>query len=438
MIRYLCMKIKNWYLQTIQGFGWLTGSTWRILLFLLLCLCVIVFSAWHTERVICYVFGIQHTFGCTYFLFILCGLVLMMHETEYSWHQEWVRIPVGLLSVFMLYYCVLALVWLMFVGIFGLPINVDSYGTIFILICTCLIVLIGFVNTKTIRVVSHSLPMPGIQKPYHIVLISDIHLGTFIKSGHVQRIVNAINKIRPDIVIIAGDLIDNDGSSPQNDIEVSRVAHQLRNILSPDGVILTLGNHDPVASNEYFLSFLQESNIKLLNNEVAEYPDFYIIGRTDPSRNLRKPIDDLICKCTKQKLCIIVDHDPQYIDEAICCGADLVLSGHTHAGQFFPASTAVRFVLGKEKFYGYHLIDKTHCIISAGAGVFNLPVRIGTRNEIVDITLEPILIHRNYANRPQLEKDEETITAFSDFADRRLSINHMKQERGRLEKQEWS
>ena len=47
------------------------------------------------------------------------------------------------------------------------------------------------------------------------------------------------------------------------------------------------------------------------------------------------------------------------------------------------------FVLGKEKFYGYHLIGNTHCIISAGVGVFNLPVRIGTRNEIVDITIEP-------------------------------------------------
>ena len=49
--------------------------------------------------------------------------------------------------------------------------------------------------------------------------------------------------------------------------------------------------------------------------------------------------------------------------------------------------------------------------------------------------VKAFLIHRKYANRPQFEKDEETITAFSDFVDRRLSINHMKQEKARLEKQ---
>ena len=195
------------------------------------------------------------------------------------------------------------------------------------------------------------------------------------------------------IVIIAGDLFDNYGSSSQTNIELSRVSRQLRKIQSRDGVILTLGNHDPVASNEAFQSFLRESNIKLVNNEVIEHPDFYVIGRTDPYRNLRDPIDNLICMCNKEKPRIIVDHDPQYISEAVSCDADLILSGHTHAGQFFPASTFVRFVMGKEKFYGHHLIGKTHCIISAGAGVFNLPVRIGTRNEIVDITIEPEVLN---------------------------------------------
>lgn len=111
--------------------------------FLLLCLCVIVLSAWHTERAICYIFDIQHTFGCIYILFVMCGLVLMMHEADHSWQLEWIRIPIGLLSVFMLYYCVFSLVWLLLVGIFGLPLVIDSYGTIFILLCTCLIVLIG-------------------------------------------------------------------------------------------------------------------------------------------------------------------------------------------------------------------------------------------------------------------------------------------------------
>ena len=52
-----------------------------------------------------------------------------------------------------------------------------------------------------------------------------------------------------------------------------------------------------------------------------------------------------------------------------------------------------------------------------------------------DGVIKAFLIHRKYTNRPHFEKDDEIITAFSDFVDRRLSINHMKQEKARLEKQ---
>ena len=82
---------------------------------------------------------------------------------------------------------------------------------------------------------------------------------------------------------------------------------------------------------------------------------------------------------------VVLDHNPSGIPEAVEFGADLVLSGHTHKGQFFPVTYFTKLANGKHYFYGHEQFGKTYAIISSGAGFFQLPVRIGTSNEIVDI-----------------------------------------------------
>ena len=75
------------------------------------------------------------------------------------------------------------------------------------------------------------------------------------------------------------------------------------------------------------------------------------------------------------------------MDAAVARNADLILSGHTHAGQFFPASVLTRVVLGKQRFYGQHKVGNTHTVITSGAGFFNLPVRLGTSNKIAELII---------------------------------------------------
>ena len=72
---------------------------------------------------------------------------------------------------------------------------------------------------------------------------------------------------------------------------------------------------------------------------------------------------------------------------ALSCGADLVLCGHTHRGQLFPVTLFTKWAYGAERFWGHHQLGKTHIIVSAGCSVFQLPVRVGTDNEVVSIDL---------------------------------------------------
>ena len=69
-------------------------------------------------------------------------------------------------------------------------------------------------------------------------------------------------------------------------------------------------------------------------------------------------------------------------------GASLVLCGHTHRGQFFPATIFTRWANGRRFFYGRESFGRTEAVISSGAGFFQLPMRIGTDSEVVEIRLE--------------------------------------------------
>ena len=89
----------------------------------------------------------------------------------------------------------------------------------------------------------------------------------------------------------------------------------------------------------------------------------------------------------QQKPVVVLDHDPQGIREAETVQADLVLCGHTHRGQFFPMNLFTKLSLEKGFYYGYTRRGKTQAVISAGTGFHQMPIRIGSDSEIVDLHL---------------------------------------------------
>lgn len=382
-------KLINALLAHIKaGFSWATDNWLIIAIGLSLYITVNVLVAWHFEIVLCKVLLLNSTFGVSYIIIGASATVLLLHETGYIWKNERLKRPIGVYSAWYIYYLIFQAPWSLIYAFVTIPYFVDGAIMLISIITGIVIVVLGYKHARNICVVTYRIPMRIITTQWRIALISDIHIGAFVNEAHIVNIVERINSLSPDVVLIAGDLIDDDPSFLADATRVYRVAQKMRSITSKYGVYMTLGNHDPDIENGAFCSFLYRCGIKLLCDECIEIPELIIAGRSDPVHSCRKAIKEIIPDSKTSKPVIVVDHDPKHIDEAGEYGIDLVLCGHTHAGQFFPATIAARLAVGQHRLYGCYKLGNTHSIVTSGTGFFNLPVRIGTNNEIVNIILE--------------------------------------------------
>lgn len=378
----------SWFHKLMGGYAWVCNNTRLMVAFLLLYALLIILIGWHTNQALCYFAGTRHLCGAPYLFVGLLGIITLIHEADHAWKYKWTRIPIGILSIYFIYYCMIDFLWWIIETAFCLPAEVSACGTLISAIASAAVVVIGYRNTKHIQTVSYRIPLGQARKEFHIALISDLHLGAFVGLDHVNRIVTAANDLQADLIIIAGDMIDDDNSVLSDPDELNRISCKLQQLRSRYGTVLTLGNHDPDATNPVFLSFLDRCHIRLLHNQIMDLPAVNVIGLSDSTHNKRIPLSTLLADRNPTKPTIIIDHDPRYMDAAVERKADLILSGHTHAGQFFPASILTRIALGKHRFYGHHKVGRSHVVVTSGAGFFNLPTRIGTNNEIVEIILE--------------------------------------------------
>ena len=246
----------------------------------------------------------------------------------------------------------------------------------------------GTVHARKLRVKPYTLRLGDTGAQYHMVLLSDLHLGTLVQSGHIRKMAREVNGLHPDMVVITGDLFD--GKSTKECPDLERVTAALRQLRTKDGVYAVLGNHDPDVSDPDLTRFLKDSNIKLLYNSTAEFPLFTMAGRMGlaaTNGEERTPLTRLLSHCDRSKPVVVLDHDPQGIREAETVQADLVLCGHTHRGQFFPMNLFTKLSLEKGFYYGYTRRGKTQAVISAGTGFHQMPIRIGSDSEIVDLHL---------------------------------------------------
>ena len=241
----------------------------------------------------------------------------------------------------------------------------------------------GSIHAGRLKTVVYSHSMGNRGERARLVLLSDLHIGLFIGEVYLSRLTAAVNRLSPELVVISGDVFD--GCLPSDDNLLHRIAAILRQLEAPVGVYAVLGNHDPAITDPRLRRFFEEANIKLLYNEAAALPRYTLIGRAGivDMADIRTPLQDLMETADREKPTIILDHDPQGIREAAACGADLVLCGHTHKGQFFPMNLLTKWANGPAYFYGQGLHSRTHSVISAGSGFFQLPIRIGTNSEIV-------------------------------------------------------
>ena len=220
-----------------------------------------------------------------------------------------------------------------------------------------------------------------------IVAASDIHLGTIIGRRRLQSIVERINSLEPDLVLLPGDIVDED----LGPVIRENLGETLRSIRSNQGVFAVTGNHEYIGGAGPACAYLADHGITMLRDRVARLQGgMYIVGREDRSSaafggGKRKTLESLMAEVDTAYPVVVMDHQPFRLGEAAAKGIDLQLSGHTHHGQLWPLNKITEAVY--EVSRGEAVKGETHFYVSTGVGTWGPPVRTGNRPELVLIRL---------------------------------------------------
>jgi uncharacterized protein len=225
------------------------------------------------------------------------------------------------------------------------------------------------------------------RKEIKIVAASDLHLGPLIGKKRLEKLVSIANAEKPDIILLAGDLLD----ESQATIFRENTGEPLKNLKAPMGVYAILGNHEYIGGVQNSIKYIESLNIKIIrDSSVTIDSSLVLIGRDDYSsgrfsKKGRKALNELVAGVDATLPLVLLDHQPFHLKEAEDNGIDFQISGHTHDGQLWPFNYITRAMY--EVSHGYLKKGNTHYYVSSGFGSWGPPVRIGTDSEILVITL---------------------------------------------------
>jgi predicted MPP superfamily phosphohydrolase len=228
--------------------------------------------------------------------------------------------------------------------------------------------------------------LPGLHRDlegFRIVQISDLHVGRSIRRGYVERTVERALGLAPDLVALTGDMVDG---------PVERLAQHvapLAALAEAGRAFFVLGNHDCYSGADPWIAHWRQMGMRVLLNEHAIFSKgaatLIIGGVVDPAYRIRRPEISLE-GAPSADFRLLLAHNPKLAPLGARAGFDLQLSGHTHAGQFFPWTLAVRLVHAPH-VAGLSREGQMWVYVSAGTGSWGPPVRFGTSPEITLITL---------------------------------------------------
>jgi len=270
------------------------------------------------------------------------------------------------------------------------PARMRQWGMVATIAVVTIIIAAGCVNARFPRIHKMAIPIAkqtrGVHS-LHIVMLSDVHLGTIIGQERLAGLVDRINTLRPDLVLFAGDVVDED----LGPVIRQNLGATLLSIRARKGVYGITGNHEYIGGAEEACKYLEAHGITMLRDTCVEIEGGIVLaGRQDRSSaqfggNKRKSIDELLAGVDPTMPLILMDHQPFGLEEAATHGVDLQLSGHTHHGQLWPFNYITNAIY--EVSWGYLKKGATHFYVSSGVGTWGPPVRTGNRPELVDITL---------------------------------------------------
>ena len=254
-----------------------------------------------------------------------------------------------------------------------------------VLILVAVALFAGIKSALNFKVVTYTIKSPLLKEKWgdkRIVMFSDSHLGMVRREKFMGKVVSMINGLTPDIVFIAGDLID--GPVFPYDAGLS----PLKDIKSTYGVFYTAGNHDEYnrQQEKYYEALNKYATV--LNDKKLMINGTQIVGVMFAQESFAETTKRLgHAGFDKNTPSIVMLHDPKNVEALKDAGVTLSLSGHTHGGQFFPFTLAVRSVY-KNLSKGVNYLGNMAQFTSVGVGTAGPLFRLGTYPEVVVIKIQ--------------------------------------------------
>lgn len=235
---------------------------------------------------------------------------------------------------------------------------------------------------RTAYTVSTDKLQPG--QRYRVLLLTDIHYGTIQNPAILSDALPAIQAEAPDCIVLGGDIVE-EGTSRADMEEVFRL---LGGLDSTFGTYFVYGNHDrqlytshPAYTQEALRDAMEGSGITILQDSAVKLGENILLyGREDASVP-GLPAEALLAGADREKLILLADHQPTRAAENAQAGADIQLSGHTHAGQIWPIGNLME--LFGSLSYGHYTVENSDVYVSSGVAGWGFTVRTSAHCEYV-------------------------------------------------------
>ena len=256
--------------------------------------------------------------------------------------------------------------------------------------------LYGRLNLETTAQPIRIAGLPGAFEGFRICQLSDIHIGPFMPASEIRKYVAIANALKPDLTVLTGDFVTFDPTTQQP------VVDALSGLRAPFGVFGCLGNHEGWARVEDSITGLfRQVGVRILRGTNVEIRagadslnligvDFQSHRRFGPSAPVDRLLENIESVIARDRVNILLSHNPDTFDRAASLGIDLSLAGHTHGGQaalefispeIAPSRLVTPYVAGLFHKPGSQLY------VNRGIGTIGIPIRIGAPPEITLYTL---------------------------------------------------
>lgn len=241
--------------------------------------------------------------------------------------------------------------------------------------------IIGLVQARFITTVSYTIELPDAPVSWNgktAALVADTHFGIINKARFSNKVVAKILSLEPDFVLHAGDFYDGPA------LATAPITASWKRLADQVPVFFAPGNHEQYGNYGAFIDSIRAGGITVLDDKIVTYDGVQIVGlRYRDGVNGDEITDALAAMNIDPAIhSIAINHVPTRQERFNTKGIDLLVSGHTHRGQFWPLNFLVRAIYG-QYYYGQSSFRGLQTITTSGVGTFGPPFRLFNPPEIV-------------------------------------------------------